>query len=968
MQGVCKIYSAIPRYQSGEYVANEDCTAAQPCEYDLHFLSSGIGAILHFENVCPTDPLEARPAGCVDFTSCPRISLAWDAPRTCATEFCALPTCTALSEPSCEAREYTQKRCHGARCSLGFQPLLLAIVICGAVAWLMPQTFVLRRRPPLRCPACLKNKCDAMTPERRWRLQLGTLVACLVIVLIFFVWYLVTKSCCGSCPSEGESKWESQPWIMSTKGSVQLEDAATWQPDGSLRVQHCNGSLPFDPHCATSWSWSANALGRRQMLAEDVPQPLGVAAGDGADAYQQPRLEQNPLHRRLQEGTCHGYWGGGGTCSCTAETNDGASAGTSQQTWRVPGLPPNTCAGGADDCDDGSVCHWDIDAARVGFLIDYDSALLAAGNGGFTLDFAYIFMFFKDKVNVCRGTCPANPNSAKCSGEWWAGSGNGGSLQTNCLMWTSGCRETPDCVDPNDCDWNVDGEHQSVEIPYSSTAVDLQIQIKGNCETAQFANQNCDRTEVNCDPIWFLHSQCIQNTGGTCTAAGVSEIRGCNTATNCATDRDCQETHVDGTCECTPDPLDAASRGTKTRTWSRTAGQGRLHNGAECAHTDGQVETVDCNGATGCPGPTNCEGDWDLGDCICTPDSTDAATAGSRTRTYQVTQPAANGGTPCDCEGGDPCDGHVGTPATCVAAGCDGPTPCEGAWDPDPCQCTADPTDSPTAGTQTETYRITAPLTNNGDPCPHADLEQRDKAPPTCDTATDCPFDCVGRWGCWSDCSVGCGVGTQSRTFVVEAEAQNGGLACEEADGLVEQRPCNTHACDECSADLELCMLAPEARPVPSALAPLCCCWAPALAAALSLLPLLLAILWLLCNRPKEDVAPLAAPEKEEVTMWILMLLDPTGIRHAVEVMSSEWSIESIVTKATEATGIQPDDMVLKFGGRELQAGKKLTSYGVQHGSEIQIQAKAGHAVQTRQVRRAAARKELKAKSGRQSI
>eukprot|EP01045_Picozoa_sp_COSAG04_P035889 COSAG04_NODE_8486_length_967_cov_4.048387_2_plen_65_part_01 len=41
-----------PRYQSGEYVANEDCTAAQPCEYDLHFLSSGIGAILHFENVC----------------------------------------------------------------------------------------------------------------------------------------------------------------------------------------------------------------------------------------------------------------------------------------------------------------------------------------------------------------------------------------------------------------------------------------------------------------------------------------------------------------------------------------------------------------------------------------------------------------------------------------------------------------------------------------------------------------------------------------------------------------------------------------------------------------------------------------------------------------------------------------------------------------------------------------------------
>ena len=63
--------------------------------------------------------------------------------------------------------------------------------------------------------------------------------------------------------------------------------------------------------------------------------------------------------------------------------------------------------------------------------------------------------------------------------------------------------------------------------------------------------------------------------------------------------------------------------------------------------------------------------------------------------------------------------------------------------------------------------------------------------------------------------------------------------------------------------------------------------------------------------------------------------------------MSSEWSIESIVAKATAATGILPEDMVLKFGGRQLKEGKNLTSYGVQHGSEIQIQAKAGRSVET---------------------
>lgn len=119
-----------------------------------------------------------------------------------------------------------------------------------------------------------------------------------------------------------------------------------------------------------------------------------------------------------------------------------------------------------------------------------------------------------------------------------------------------------------------------------------------------------------------------------------------------------------------------------------------------------------------------------------------------------------------------------------------------------------------------------------------------------------------------------------------------------------------------------------------------------------------------------EEVAALAAePDKEEFTMWILFLLDPSGIRHAVEVMSNEWSIETIYAKALAATGIPVEDQILKFGGRALKPGKKLTSYGVQHGSEIVIEAREGKAVETRQGKQSTGRRrEIKKTKGRQAI
>jgi len=136
-----------------------------------------------------------------------------------------------------------------------------------------------------------------------------------------------------------------------------------------------------------------------------------------------------------------------------------------------------------------------------------------------------------------------------------------------------------------------------------------------------------------------------------------------------------------------------------------------------------------------------------------------------------------------------------------------------------------------------------------------------------------------------------------------------------------------------------------------------------------------LALLSLLCSRPDltdEELAALGLdedePEPEEFTMWILFLLDPSGIRHAVEVMSSEWSIDTVYEKTLAATGIPVADQVLKFGGRELKHGRTLTKYGVQHGSEIVIEVRAGGDVHTRQAKTTGHRKQVTATRGRQTI
>ena len=237
---------------------------------------------------------------------------------------------------------------------------------------------------------------------------------------------------------------------------------------------------------------------------------------------------------------------------------------------------------------------------------------------------------------------------------------------------------------------------------------------------------------------------------------------------------------------------------------------------------------------------------------------------------------------------------------------------------------------------------------------------------PDCDGRGTARAACSGDWTCWTACSADCGGGVQTSSLEDPLPSVQSNAGCV----ATEFRPCNTHECAVCGDELGLCLLDKDARPHTEdrdGFALICCCWAPLAAAFVAILPLLLSLLWLLCNRPRgaDDGGPAAA--EDPPTMWIIFLLDPNGTRHAIEVMSNEFSIATILEKSSAATGIAASDLVLKFGGRVLSEGKALTSYGVQHGSEILVEAN-GKAVETRQQKSIAARRQLVATKGAQRI
>jgi hypothetical protein len=286
-------------------------------------------------------------------------------------------------------------------------------------------------------------------------------------------------------------------------------------------------------------------------------------------------------------------------------------------------------------------------------------------------------------------------------------------------------------------------------------------------------NTNCDYIYEDCNKPCGPGKQKLKilkpssGTGTPCPTVLEKDckIRDCPEDTSQQTPKNCVPGAWSSWSNCT------ATCGGGSQTRSRTITEPAVNGGSCDIQT---TETRNCN-TEACPVPKNCvPSAWSSwSNCTAT------CGVGRQTRSRLILEPASNGGT-CNLETTETQD--------CNTQACPVPKNCVpgewGSWS----TCTA----SCGGGIQSRLREIVVPASNGG-VCTEPTIETRD-----CNNGV-CPVDqpaqnCVSTWSEWSNCTVPCGGGSQTRNRIIQVPASNGGTC----DGqMTETRSCNLNACPE---------------------------------------------------------------------------------------------------------------------------------------------------------------------------
>ena len=110
------------------------------------------------------------------------------------------------------------------------------------------------------------------------------------------------------------------------------------------------------------------------------------------------------------------------------------------------------------------------------------------------------------------------------------------------------------------------------------------------------------------------------------------------------------------------------------------------------------------------------------------------------------------------------------------------PEPCEGSWSAyGACDASCG------GGTKTKSWTTTKNPRHGGAACPSPTTQSQ-----ACNTQA-CPINCVGTWSDYDACSVGCGGGTQTKSWTTTTPSAHGGTACPSPS--TQSVECNTQAC-----------------------------------------------------------------------------------------------------------------------------------------------------------------------------